>query len=53
MTEVDRHLFVIFGGMGDLARRKLIPSLQRLIAENDLVGECVVLGLGSADIDDE
>lgn len=53
MTEVDRHLFVIFGGMGDLARRKLIPSLQRLIAENDLVGKCVVLGLGSADIDDE
>ena len=37
MTEVDRHLFVIFGGMGDLARRKLIPSLQRLIGENDLV----------------
>ena len=53
MTEVDRHLFVIFGGTGDLARRKLIPSLQRLIAENDLRGGCAILGLGSADIDDE
>jgi glucose-6-phosphate 1-dehydrogenase len=53
MTEVDRHLFVIFGGTGDLARRKLIPSLQRLVAENELQGGCVILGLGSADMDDD
>lgn len=53
VTEIDRQLFVIFGGTGDLARRKLIPALQRLIAENDLQGGCVILGLGSADMDDD
>ena len=29
---VDRHLFVVFGATGDLARRKLLPSLYRVSA---------------------
>ena len=29
---VDRHLFVVFGGTGDLMRRKLLPSLYRVSA---------------------
>jgi glucose-6-phosphate 1-dehydrogenase len=52
MSEVDPHLFVIFGGTGDLAHRKLIPSLFRLVT-GELVGErCVVLGVGRRDIGD-
>jgi glucose-6-phosphate 1-dehydrogenase len=51
-TEVDRHIFVIFGGTGDLARRKLIPAFYRLITENDIANQCVLLGVGRRDITD-
>ncbi len=52
-TEMDQHIFVIFGGTGDLARRKLIPSLYRLITENDMADRCVLLGVATGDIDDD
>ncbi|MEA3502374.1 MAG: glucose-6-phosphate dehydrogenase, partial [Actinomycetota bacterium] len=52
-NEVDRHIFVIFGGTGDLARRKLIPSLYRLITENDVADRCVLLGVATGDLDDD
>ncbi|MEM9069513.1 MAG: glucose-6-phosphate dehydrogenase, partial [Myxococcota bacterium] len=38
------NLFVIFGGTGDLARRKLLPALARLAAKNSL-GTCHVVGV--------
>ncbi len=44
MTPVDRHVFVILGGTGDLAARKLLPSLVEMIAENDVGDRCVILG---------
>jgi len=50
---VDRHVFVIFGGTGDLARRKLIPSLHRLMVENGLAGRCVIVGVSPSDLDDD
>jgi glucose-6-phosphate 1-dehydrogenase len=53
MTAVDPHLFVIFGGTGDLAHRKLIPSLYRLIADEGMGDDCVVLGVARQDMDDE
>jgi glucose-6-phosphate 1-dehydrogenase len=53
MTEVERHIFVIFGGTGDLARRKLIPALYRLIAENGIADRCIVLGVAPADVSDD
>ncbi len=52
VPEDRRHLFVIFGGTGDLARRKLIPSIYRLITEDGLGDDCVILGVGSGDYDD-
>ncbi len=52
-TKVDQHVFVIFGGTGDLARRKLIPSLYRLITENDVADRCVLLGVATGDLDDD
>lgn len=50
MTEVEPHLFVIFGGTGDLAERKLIPSLYRLMAGQGLADRSVVLGVARKDI---
>ena len=52
-ANVDRHLFVIFGGTGDLARRKLIPALYRLITENGIADRCIVLGVAPAGLDDD
>ncbi len=49
----EPSLFVIFGGTGDLARRKLLPALARL-AHAELLGNCHVVGVSrSADQDDE
>ncbi len=42
--EVDRHLFVILGATGDLTRRKLLPSLYRIITENAIGHRCIVMG---------
>ncbi|GMR02176.1 MAG: glucose-6-phosphate dehydrogenase [Acidimicrobiia bacterium] len=53
VTDIDRHLFVIFGGTGDLARRKLIPSLHRLIIEEGLAERCVILCVAPDDFDDD
>jgi glucose-6-phosphate 1-dehydrogenase len=53
VAEVDRHLFVVFGGTGDLARRKLIPSLFRLITENGIADRRIVLGVAPGDLADE
>jgi glucose-6-phosphate 1-dehydrogenase len=33
---VEPSIFVIFGGTGDLARRKILPALYRLHAEGRL-----------------
>ncbi len=37
-------LFVIFGGTGDLARRKLLPAMARLAA-TDQLGVCHIVGV--------
>jgi glucose-6-phosphate 1-dehydrogenase len=48
----DRHLFVIFGATGDLAHRKLLPSLYRIISEHDAAECSVLLGVSSAALSD-
>ncbi len=40
----EPSLFIIFGGTGDLARRKLLPALCRLAADDQL-GRCHVVGV--------
>jgi glucose-6-phosphate 1-dehydrogenase len=42
---------VIFGGTGDLARRKLLPALYNL-ALDGLLPPCAVVGLSRGDLDD-
>ncbi len=42
---MDAHLFVIFGGSGDLAKRKLLPALAGMVRHAGDVS-CHVLGVG-------
>ena len=51
--QVEPHLFVIFGGMGDLARRKLIPSLYELLVDKELTDRVAILGVGRREHTDE
>src|SRR5690625_4581721 len=44
MAEEKKALFVIFGGTGDLARRKLYPSLYRLYKKGYLKEHFAVIG---------
>jgi glucose-6-phosphate 1-dehydrogenase len=50
---VDPHLFVIFGGSGDLARRKLIPALFELLVDQKLTDQVSILGVGRRALSDE
>ena len=49
----DRHLFVIIGATGDLARRKLLPALYRVITENAMSDGTYLLGAARHDLTDE
>src|SRR5437763_5174494 len=44
---------VIFGASGDLAKRKLIPALYRLVQERLLPAEFAIIGLGRTPMTDE
>jgi len=46
MYKPGEHIFIIFGGSGDLTRRKLIPALQELSRQNLLPDKFAVLGVG-------
>ena len=46
-------VLVIFGGSGDLARRKLIPALYNLAGDGLLPATFAIVGVGSSDLGDE
>jgi len=46
------HVMVLFGGTGDLARRKLLPGLFHL-AQAGLLPECRILGTSLDELDDD
>ena len=50
---VDRHLFVILGGTGDLAARKLLPALYRLITENNIGDSATILAAATSELTDD
>ena len=51
---VDPHLFIVFGGTGDLMRRKLLPAIYHLYHHYDLSGKFKILGISrSGELDDE
>jgi len=53
MSEIEPHLFVIFGATGDLTQRKLIPALYHLMQDEDVARRCVVLGAARSEWSDE
>lgn len=45
MSQIDPHLFVIFGATGDLTKRKLLPALYHLMQKENVAQNCYVLGV--------
>ncbi len=50
---LDPHLFVIVGGTGDLAQRKLLPALARALGRASDVESVVLAVSRTADMDDD
>jgi len=50
---VDPFDLVIFGGTGDLARRKILPSLYRRMADGQMPEEARVIGAARSELDDD
>ncbi|OAQ39272.1 glucose-6-phosphate dehydrogenase [Pedobacter psychrophilus] len=46
-------IFMIFGGTGDLAERKLIPALYHLFLDSYMPKEFAIIGLGRTDYNDD
>ena len=46
MKKTEVFIFVIFGGSGDLAKRKLVPALFNLCVSNLLPESFAIIGLG-------
>ncbi|MGE3977661.1 MAG: glucose-6-phosphate dehydrogenase, partial [Nitrospira sp.] len=53
LPPVEPCTLVIFGGSGDLARRRLIPAVYNLLLDGLLPSNYVVLGLGRTPMSDE
>lgn len=51
--EIEPFTMVIFGGAGDLSRRKLVPALFHLFEEKALVKDFSIVGFGRNELDDE
>ncbi|MEY3230403.1 MAG: glucose-6-phosphate dehydrogenase [Planctomycetota bacterium] len=49
----DRHTLVVFGATGDLAHRKVLPSLFDLHRHGSAKGRALVLGVARAAINDQ
>ena len=52
-SSTEASLFVIFGGTGDLSRRKLLPALCRLEADGHLHERVRILAVGRSPVEDE
>ncbi len=50
---IEPQLFVIFGGTGDLSRRKLLPALFRLLESRQFEDTVEVLAVGTGPLSDE
>ena len=49
---VDSFDLVIFGGTGDLARRKILPGLFRRFRSGQMPAEARIIGAARSDMDD-
>ena len=53
LPPVEPCTLVIFGGSGDLARRRLIPALYNLLLDGLLPAGYTVIGLGRKSMTDD
>lgn len=53
MERTENCVIVIFGATGDLAKRKLLPSLYELFRKNLMPYKFAILGVGRSDYNDE
>lgn len=53
MQKIENCVIVIFGASGDLAKRKILPSLFELYHKKLLPNKFAILGVGRSDYDDE
>ena len=49
---VDAFDLVIFGGTGDLAKRKILPGLYRRFLQGQMTEDSRIIGAARADLDD-
>src|SRR5690606_15697083 len=49
---VDPFDLVIFGGTGDLAKRKILPGLYRRFLAGQIPSDSAIIGAARADMDD-
>lgn len=50
---IDPHLLVVFGGTGDLARRKLLPALYQLLEHRRFEDHSEVLAVATRELTDD
>ncbi len=50
---VDEFDYVVFGGTGDLSRRKLIPSLFYRCADGQIIGDSRIVGVSRSKMSDD
>ncbi len=50
---VEPFDYVVFGGTGDLAERKLLPALFRRFLDGQLIGDWRVIAAARGEMDDE
>jgi glucose-6-phosphate 1-dehydrogenase len=53
IKKADNTIIVIFGGTGDLAKRKLIPAFYNLFLDGWMPEKFSIIGLGRTELDDE
>jgi glucose-6-phosphate 1-dehydrogenase len=51
--KIEPFTMVIFGGAGDLARRKLLPSVMHLFTDKELAKDFSIVSLGRSALDDK
>lgn len=50
---VEEFDYIVFGGTGDLAERKLIPALYRRLADGQIVGDSRIIGAARSEMSDK
>src|SRR5680860_288309 len=50
---IEPHLFVVFGGTGDLAHKKLLPALYHLLESREFDDTVEILAVAQGPLSDE